>query len=229
MLNDEIIGAYLDGELTPARRAEVEAALQQNKGAIARLERMRAADAVLREAMGASGETRAKDPLAALILSDWPAEVRPLRVRTEWVRQAAALAAACVLGVFAGNLSAPQGLVHTDMSVSSAVAALLDHAPSGAARTANGSTVQVALSFRTDAGDFCRQFRATSGAAVSDAVACRGKEGWRTLVQAAVSNGEGYRTASASDPIAASIDGMGGVSVLSADEEQALISAGWRQ
>ncbi len=180
--------------------------------------------------MALGEEGRAKVSLEELILSDWPAKkVRPAMINRSWALRAAALAAACILGVLAGNISAPQALVRPDMRLSAELADLLDHTPSGGVRTANGSRVEIALSFQTDAGALCREFRATSGAVAADAVACRGGDGWRMLVQAAVNEGDGYRTASAADPIAAAIEGMGSVSVLTAEEERALISVGWRK
>jgi anti-sigma factor RsiW len=51
MLNDELIGAYLDGELDAEKRALVEHWLASDKGAARRLVRMRSADAMVRLAV----------------------------------------------------------------------------------------------------------------------------------------------------------------------------------
>ena len=50
MLNDDLIGAYLDGELDAERGAMVERQLRYDSGAVARLKRMRTADQLLRQA-----------------------------------------------------------------------------------------------------------------------------------------------------------------------------------
>jgi Putative zinc-finger len=225
MLNDEIIGAYLDGELTPELRAQVEQALASNKGAALRLESMRKADAAVREAMAAEAGGRDKDPLAALILSDWtPASSRRLpRLAPIWGRRAAALAAACLIGLIAGRTTAPQAPA---LSVSRDLAAVLDRTPSGTSVSIGAVTVQPALSFR--AGEaLCRQFRSEQGGAAADSIACRDGQSWRIVVQTAVVERATYQAASADDVLAATVDSMGGASVLDAEEERALIDAGW--
>ena len=226
MLNDELIGAYLDGELAPEKRALVERGLAGNNGAAARLERMRSADALLRRALPGGARTE-KDPLASLILGGWQASSRSPALH--WGRRAAAIAAACVIGVLAGRLSAPDSAVVPGMSVSAEAARVLDRVASSEVAQVAGGQMQVALSFRTESGEVCRQFRTTAGVQ-TDAVACRVGDGWNMIVQAVVhdADGAGYRTASADDAISAAVNAMGGVGVLDETEERAMINANWR-
>lgn len=237
-LNDERIGAYLDGELLPEERAEVERALAENNGAAARLERLRSTDALVRSAMRAPpaenetdvllrkalGWAAANDPIAQFVLNDTPPPRREL-----WVRRAAAIAAACLIGVLAGRMAAPEGFVASDMRLGSQIARVLDRAPSGDVTPVARGEMRVALSFRTESGDFCRQFRSENGQGASDAIACRdGGGAWRLIAQAATQAATGYQTASGgADPIAATAESLGAM-VLSDSEERALIAGHWR-
>lgn len=226
MFNDETLSAYLDGELDETKRADVEAWLAADAGAAARLERMAANDAMLRRALPRLAAP-ASDPLAHMIESGATGAPAP-RGRTRWLNQAAALAAACVLGVFAGQLLTstrePSGL-------SSAMQRVLDTAQTGSTTEIGNQQVQIAVSFQTPDNRYCRQFRTTEGNARTDILACRDAEGWTLIVQAATPNDElsSYQAAGAEEtPIDAAISALGGAAVLDADEEQRLIERNWR-
>ena len=68
-LNDELLCAYLDGELDPETRARVEQALVDDAGARVRLERMRVADERLKAEIPLQ-TVQPNDPLSARILGD---------------------------------------------------------------------------------------------------------------------------------------------------------------
>lgn len=228
MFSDETLSAYLDGELDEAKRADVEAWLATDAGAAARLERMAANDAMLRRALPRLAAP-ASDPLADLIASGATPAPAPLH-RPRWLNQAAALAAACVLGVFAGQLLTSTGEQRL-FGLSSAMQHALDTAQSGSTIQVGGQQVQMAISFQTPDSRYCRQFRVVEAGAAADAVACRDVEGWRLVVQAAAPSDEpsSYQTASAEDtPIDAAISALGGAAVLNPDEEQRLIERNWR-
>ncbi len=232
MLNDQLIGAYLDGELDQEKRALVEYWLANDAGAAARIERMRAGDALLRRALPRINAD-ADDPIAALINA--PPNVVNLRAgKRTWVRSAAALAAACVLGVLAGRLGdSAQTVAALDphMRLGAEITQILDTLPSGQSAAILGGEVQMALSVQTEGGALCRQFRAVSGADAVDALACNEGGVWRLQVQAAAIDGaNSYRTAGAgASPVDAAMSAVGRASVLSESEERVLISARWRR
>jgi len=238
MLNDELIGAYLDGELDAEKRALVEVWLSQDKGAAARLERMRGSDEHMRSALPRV-RASSDDPMVKLIM-ERPDNVVQGAFRAAnrpWAKRAAAIAAACLIGVFAGRLTASNAVLidaglDPEMRVGAALDRVLDTAASGGRASITGAQVQVALSMRTANGRVCRQFRLTSGDRASDAVACRDGGQWRVVVQSAAETGgsDAYQTAGAGkeSPIDAAIEKLGGVVVLDPAEERALISADWR-
>jgi hypothetical protein len=233
MLNDQLIGAYLDGELDPEKRALVEYWLANDNGAAARVERMRGGDALLRRAIPKMGAD-SNDPLTALILAR-PTNVVNLFERVaqgQGVRRAVALAAACVLGVLAGRFSDSPAAPGFDprMSLNAEIERVLETMPSGQNAPIMGGELQMAMSLQTESGAFCRQFRVTSGPDVADAVACREDGQWRLAVQAAApAETESYVAAAATaSPIEAAINAMGGANVLDHNEERALIASDWR-
>jgi hypothetical protein len=232
MLNDELISAYLDGELDQDKRALVEHWLASDNGAAARLERIRNADSLIRRAIPTIA-TSADDPIAAMIMGTPPVNV--VVFKRPWVRRAAAIAAACVMGLLVGRFSAPnfvslERAAGQQMYVSAELARVLDVTPSGATAPVMGGEVQMALSVQTESGVVCREFRTVAGARSVDAVACNEGGGWRMIVQAAVPRESGRYTTAGADasPTEAAINALGGAIVLDAREEEALIRAGWR-
>ncbi len=222
MLNDEVLGAYIDGELGPDQRGEVERLIEQNAGARIRLERLRGGDAALRRIFANERPEGGSDKLAELVRRGWP--VRSSK-RTFVI--GAGIAAACLLGVIGGRLTLPPQS-GPGMHLSSGMLAILENVPSGKSVAVDGGAMEVALSFRSDSGDACRQYRTVSAQQEVEAVACRDGGVWRIAVQAATDESQGYRTAAASDPIAAAVARMGGASVLDGGEEQALIASRWQ-
>ncbi|GAM98306.1 hypothetical protein U91I_01939 [alpha proteobacterium U9-1i] len=211
-------------------RARVERAVAKNAGVALRLKHLQQADAVLREAMAAPAGVQDRD-LTRRIQSDGPASAQRWRsVARAW----APLAAACLLGVLGGRLAAPpstdgQGLA--SLRVDAALARALDSTPSGQTASVLGGEAEMALSFRTEAGVACRQFRLTSAHGVSDAVACRDDDAWLVRAQVAAPPVEGrFRTAGAGagEAIDIVIDGMGAVMVLDEIEEAQAIRNSWR-
>ncbi|MEQ1618952.1 MAG: hypothetical protein ABL883_11495 [Terricaulis sp.] len=222
MLNDEVLGAYIDDELGPDQRGEVERLIGESPGAQMRLERMRVGDAALRRAFAAESVGAGSDNVAELVRRGWPS--RPA-TRMFWA--GSAIAAACLLGVIGGRLTqSPQ--LGPGMHLSPDMIAALEYAPSGESVAVSGGEMEVALSFSGESGEVCRQYRTTSSQQRVDAIACRDSGAWRIAVQAVAVESQAYRTAAASDPIAATVERMGGASVLDADEEQTLIANRWR-
>lgn len=218
MLNDDLISAYLDGELDAERRAMVENHLRTDSGAAARLERLRNADGLLREAFPAAAQAR-DDLFAAMIMAP-----SPQQTRRRWATQAAALAAVLLCGVVVGQFvrfsSAP-----APYAVSANQAHLLDTLPSGESARADGATFEAILSVRSDDGDFCRQFRLTSGDSASDVLACRAENGgWRMAAAAPAAVVDEFIPASGAPVFDAAIQALGPVNVLDAEQERAYLS-----
>lgn len=228
-MDDEKIGAFLDRELEPDERADVENTLATDSGTAARLRLLRRADDQLRRAMEAS-VSPGDHALAQRILNAEPIR-RPSR-RPQIVRYAA-LAAACVLGVLLGsNLDGARAPVLSLTHMDPQLAVIVATVPSGDTQTIGSSLITVAQTVRTEQGEYCRQLRVTNRGGATDALACQGAGGWRIAVATPVEKSElsQYGTASAqATPFSAAMDALGEMSFVDESEEAQLIERHWRQ
>ncbi|UPT61146.1 MAG: hypothetical protein M0D54_11820 [Hyphomonadaceae bacterium JAD_PAG50586_4] len=219
MLNDELISAFLDNELDAEQRAHVEEMLRRDKGAAARLERMRATDILLKRALPPvlNNET---DAVAATT-------IRNGRVtgRKRWATQCAAIAASMLFGAFVSRWAGTPEPMHRAYEITPQQAHLLETAPSGAVRQVGAGSFEVVLSLQTEAGQLCRQFRLTRDTHSTDVLACRSEaDAWRMVVSAAAARPEAYVPAGANSVLDAAIMGLGRVEVLDIDQERVALS-----
>lgn len=236
-LTDDVLCAYLDDELSPEARIDLERRLLSEPGARVRLDRFRDNDARLRRAFALPNEGAA-DPLLRLLAGDAanavasaPSAARPNR---RWRRVAAPLAlamAATVAGLAIGlgmrDDAATDGeSIDRDPRLSAALQSALDRQLSG--RSEAGT--RMLFSFRRSDGTACRQFETFAPVGGAEGVACRRPEGgWALVVwHQPIQTAEGYRTAGAGDsPIDAVVEQIDASGPLSSDEEAKAIAAGW--
>lgn len=238
-LNDELLCAYMDGELDAAMRARVEQALVDDAGARVRLERMRVADERLKAEIPLP-VLQPNDPLSARILDGKPLPVTT-RSSLRWAAVATALAAG-ISGVVVGFvLSRAEKTPAAPMIASAAPAPLLsgassnafllaalDSGESGKAIEEGGRSTQVILTFEADDGRYCRAFRSREASAAAEGVACRSGEQWEVVAwDGTVDPDEGFRAASGSELLDDVMDRLGGGAALEAAEERALIEGHW--
>lgn len=232
-LTDDVLCAYLDDELSPQARAQLERQLPGEPGARVRLDRFRESDERLRKAFALPADA-ASDPLLRLLIAERPsAEVVPLRTRLRRYAAPIGLAlAATVAGLaiglgWRGGVGAPDDAVPgAAPRLSAALQGALDRNASGELRRG----VMVLFTFRRNDGTPCRQFEIADAGRVTEGVACRGaSEGWQLVAWEETAREDGgYRTAgageSAVDDAVEQIDASG---ALSSAEEAELIAKGW--
>jgi hypothetical protein len=241
--SDDVLSSYLDGEAGPKLAKEIEMAMAADPALIARMERLGQNDALLRDAFDeALGETPARltaaleAPPSAEILQFRP-KPKPARTisMTGWPKMAAASVAALAVGAMFGlaAMPRPSALVGTSrdgaLVAGKQLASALASTPSGAQSKVAGQALTVALSFKDNAGQLCRQFRLGG----TDGVACRGKDGWRIqgwMATGGAANAGGYQTAGGPEtsPITGVVDRLGVAQTLDRQAEAAAIKAGWR-
>ena len=211
MLNDELISAFLDNELDAEQRAHVEEMLRRDKGAAARLERMRATDILLK---------RALPP----VLNNETDAVAATTIRNGRV-SGASIAASMLFGAFVSRWAGTPEPMHRAYEITPQQAHLLETAPSGAVRQVGAGSFEVVLSLQTEAGQLCRQFRLTRDTHSTDVLACRSEaDAWRMVVSAAAARPEAYVPAGANSVLDAAIMGLGRVEVLDIDQERVALS-----
>lgn len=227
MFSDEMLGAYLDGELEPEQRALVERHMEADAAVGERLRCLRRTDEVLRRALPQQA-TAPNDAVLAMLVSGAGAAAAP-RFNRVFI-QAAALAAACVMGVIAGQSLAPSGDELGLFALSPDIRRALDTMPSGERVHVASGEMAVGFSVRAESGELCRQYELRAGAETIESLACLETDGWQTRVQAIAQaeSAESYTVAGSTSPVDAAIAAMGEVSVLDRDAERALIANRWR-
>ena len=238
-LNDELLCAYMDGELDADMRARVERALVDDAGARVRLERMRVADERLKAEIPLPA-LQPNDPLSAHILDGKPVPGVG-RASRRWGVAIAALAAG-ISGVIVGfvlsrSQEAPEApVIATSVpspslsgaSSNALLLAALDSGESGKTIQEGGRSAQVILTFETDDGRYCRAFRAHETGVAAEGVACRSGAQWAVVAwDGTVDPDEGFRAAGASELLDDVMDRLGGGAALEAAEERALIERRW--
>jgi hypothetical protein len=193
-VTDEMLIAYVDGELSEPRRLLVESAVAGDPALFERLERHRR----LRARMGGAFAGVLEEPVPErLVAAARTSNVVSLDGRhgaLPWAAMAACLVAGVVAGVAMPRFGA-EPLIGPDLTAQGELAGALDRQLASA--PADGP-VKIGLSFRSAEG-YCRTFAQASVAGL----ACRQDEGWK--VRMAVAREEGpdaeYRTAAAETPV----------------------------
>jgi hypothetical protein len=208
MSADEKFFAWLDGELSGAECADMEAKVAADPELSRLAEQHRALNSRLKGAFDPIAEAAVpqslidavRRPMAELI--DFPAARTVRQPRPSWrpAVQWAAIAATLVVGFFAGTLTSR----HDDAPVrledgAIYASASLDHALSNQVASAGaGEPVRIGLTYRDQTGVVCRTFTE----AKATGLACRDGARWqlRGLFPAPEGQGDSYRMAAGMDP-----------------------------
>jgi hypothetical protein len=238
-ITDEQLMAYADGELDEAARAEIAAAIASDPALADRVQAHEAMRARLQSAFAPVLDERIPDRLIAAVNAAPPREevtdLQQARARKqerhrwpwswpEW----GAIAASLVLGLLIGKtaLDSSETIVADEgnLIASGALADALENALSD-----QQGEHRIALSFRSNEGDYCRAF--VSGVEAQTAgLACRTGADWRIRTLSEVhAQSTPYEQASAALPasVLATIDAHIEGEPLTVEEERAARSAGW--
>ena len=245
-LNDELLCAYMDGELDPEMRVRVEQALLDDAGARVRLERMRVADERLKAELPLQAG-QPNDPLSARILDDrpmTPSLALPRKRGRVGVAAAITALAAGISGIVVGFVVSrsqePQvvpvvaAVTSTSTSLSGAssnqlLLATLENGESGKAAVEGDRSVQIILTFEADDGRYCRTFGARDASASAEGVACRTAGQWQVIAWDGTADpGEGFRAAGSSELLDDVMDRLGGSPALEVADERSLIEQHWK-
>lgn len=192
--SEETLMAYADGELDPATRREIEAAIASDAEVARQVARFTAMRAQLAEAFGgvldepipdrliqtANSAPAGPRPVADLSAARESRAARSQQRRWSWPEWTS-MAASLLLGVAAGRallFESNDAVIATrDQSIvaTGALARALDQ-QIGAADADGG--VDVGLSFKARSGEYCRTF-ATRGERALAGFACREGDGWQ--------------------------------------------------
>lgn len=246
-IDDDILQAYMDGQLDPAQTARIDAAIATDPVLAARVERERALLAALRGQFDPVLDEPVPERLAALLrepadrsagrADGGTAHVVPLpatrsaRARRRWIVPAA-LAASVVLAAALFRHAAAPSLVRTQGGQSFAAGDLRRALDTELASAPDpGAGTSIGLTFRTGDGAICRTFVHRDAPALAG-LACRRGDAWALPVLASPVRepaGPIRPAASALPPaVQAAVDARIRGDAFDADEERAARAAGWR-
>lgn len=239
-INDEVLSAYMDGELDEGETLEVRDAIEKTPALGERLAALMAADALVRKHAHAldrkpmpadvlrrieqqPGAAEAEEPESRVIHVDF------LRRGCRYVQNHAAAAACLVLAL---------GLVVFVVGRMDGRAVPVTEYSSALASSTSGDTVMLddanmlvaRFSFRDESDRFCRQYRLQTPAQSTENVACRDDNGWVVVasLDATLADGGEYRPASQLPAMESLLDEMMAGEPLSLTEERQLIRNDWR-
>ena len=230
MTEEEKFFAWIDGELTPAEGAEVEARVAADP----RLQRLakqhRAFAAHLQGAFDPILAAQVPGPLQTALhpradIIDFESAKRARRIPP--VAHWTALAATLVVGVFLGTMVPKQGTAPVAVEGGKIyAAAALNQALETQLASASAGDVRIGLTFRDRSGDICRTFT-DSG---SNGLACHSRGRWQLKGLFAAPEGQSgdYRMAAGMDPnLAALVSSTMTGEPLDASGERAERDKGW--
>lgn len=231
-LSREMIAAYADGELDGETLSEVEALLATDPALRAQVEAHRALKARLAAHFAPIADAPVPERLIRAVKGS--AEVVDLtgarrqrqettawRPRWRWI-VGPALAASLVLVLFGTGLMQHSPGSYAEGEIASALENQLVETQSRQA------SVRILLSFRDDAGHFCRGFASAS----QSGIACRDQRGWKLdkVVGGSTAADDEYRQAGSADAdVLAAIQDAAQGAALDAQEERSARSRGWRE
>lgn len=222
-ITDEMLIAYIQGDLSPGDRAIVEKAVAADPEVAERLRGHRVIGRLKRGALKAAPKRPGQSPapvvsLAAARTKRAEPETRarpkapPLpAINGRWAAIAVALVAGIAIGMFAPRFEA--GLITSDMTAAGALKVVLDQRL--AATQPADAPIRVGLAFRDPAGAWCRSF---ASAALSG-VACRQGNGWKVRMAEA-----GPPSTALTQAIAAMRPGQ----PIAPEAEKKALAGGWR-
>jgi hypothetical protein len=224
-IDDDLLMAYVDGELDDLARARVEKAAAEDPELRARLDQQQR----LRETLAAHYAPVAEEPVPERFTAMLQTNVVRLsapRPRPLW-QGLTALAASLVIGLALGRtlLTPAPGVDDGPMLARGELAAALDD-QLASAQPADAAT-RIGITFAATDGRLCRTF---DGAALSG-LACKGETGWQLMMTAAGAPGSqaDYRQAgSGNAAVAAAAQEMMAGEPLDAAAERSARDSGWR-
>jgi len=256
-IDDEMLSAYIDGELALEQRQAVEAALADSPEVARRLDSLKGADRQADALLRQIDRQPMPDAVTQMLQSanrETPAEpeehnVVAFRARRRGAMAVAqrgmALAASLALligfgaGLMTGNVSQDRlrtalfGQAAGKIGPAHPLYEVLQRASSGARQTLEGdNTATVLLTFRSNDGAFCRELAVDAGTQASRGVYCHAQDGgWQVhALTSADPHPSGYAPVSSEGPalIEQSIDRLIAGQPLDAQAEARAIQNGWQ-
>jgi hypothetical protein len=240
-VSDQLIMAYVDGELDAGTAAALEAAIATDVELQARVEQQQ----TLRRRLGAAFADVLDEPVPARLTAALAADVRRTSGRRHggqlhgakrgaWM-QWGALAASLVLGAFLTTLATPlfsKGLITDENGKVRATGPLAQALSTQSSGADSSRKIQIQLSFLGRNGQYCRVFHANATSPLGG-LACQSAGRWDVVLleRAPGTASDNYRQAatSLSPAILSRVTDLMVAGPLDARQEAAALSARWKR
>lgn len=238
-MTDETLSAFLDNELTDAEMEAVRDQLEKDPALADRLAEMASVDAQLQAHYGSIDDHPMPASITQMLKEKASRSVVPAKdnvVTFPWWRRLPRHTGKAVAAAIIAGVALTQWLtVATDGNpMSPAVANVLDNQPSGEVYQVNVQTsLTPRLTFQSQAGQWCRQFRLETEASASEHIACRtGAGSWEQVAAAEAESSpapDEYQTASGGSVLDQELDRMMVSPPIGPKEERELLERKWRR
>lgn len=235
-ISPEELAAFADGELSGEAEARVSAAVAGDEELARQVERHRALKAKLaghfaaivdqpvpghlKQMLEGASDDEREDSAEVVDFAAARDRIDNSRMLPGWGWAGGAIAAALVAAlVFTTGEEARPG--YADVKLASALDSQL------VANQPGDADARMLLSFRNEAGEFCRAY----STAEQSGIACRDADGWRqeAIGAGAASGQTEYRMAGSETEILEAAQDMASGPALTAEEEAAALERGWRR
>ena len=241
---NELLSAYLDGELEASKAVELERALDGDLALRSRLEQMRSIDISLRSAFKGDFAGPVPAHITRMLASEavstednvvaFPTQTNKAKAKANW-----GLAVAASLMAASGLLMFERAqIAGVDQGMDALIAAELEQTPSQADGwnvLADGREMRPVLSFQSKDNGWCREFLLADEGVQQRGVACKTDNQWVTAVIGPVDTqiadaATDFRPAGADDldSVQAFVESQADDIPLGLGEEAELIEGGWK-
>jgi hypothetical protein len=243
-IDNEILSAFLDAELSEEAMEEVRCALETDDDLVMRLADLSQVDQWVDKNAAIIDSTIMPDGILLLAqtldkkIAENKANQTPENVvsLSRWksvnqrLKKHYALAAGISMIFGVGTITLMQSEQTT--AITAEISQVLDEAKSGEmSSTKQGDKVMANLSFTNHAGSFCRQFQHINLQAASINIACKENQQWQLKITKNVAfsqDMENYRVASNKAQLDSAIDEMIKGQAMDSDQEQRAINNNWQ-
>ncbi len=248
-INDEILSAFLDGELPESQVQRLRERLAKDPVLADRLAELSATDEALVRHYSAIDERPLPEGLQKLLADSGTRSESEPQPETQsaqvielplWRRarqalsQHAGLAASVALALGFGLAQIPGTLISETGDSWQPVAQSLENLASGASLSLpDGREITPRISFVNQQGQYCRQYRVIGPERSSENIACRTEQGgaaWEQLasIRQPAQEAGSYQTASGGSVLDSVLDQMIAEGIIDPSREQKLIQQNWQ-
>jgi hypothetical protein len=237
--SEETLMAYADGELDEDVAVAVERAMTDDPALVRELVAFTRSRRLARAVMSHGHVAASTQLISAVSVLTSPADDGSERARRRWLSGllpsrglvAGASAAATILAIAAGGFGYwlgawPPAATRTALSHldDPDVSAVLHKLPSGDRQRIAGGVLNPLATYQLADGTLCRDYELADGQTRAEALACRHKNGWRTVAAVAAPVIDGYTPASRESLIDSYLQQIKAGEPLSPEDEGRLFS-----